>query len=220
MAKKVRNEDEEAPAFKFPEFDEKEYLREEIRDAKAVIASTLLALPIAAAAALLTASVHPTAGILLGLAGFGGIYYLFKLMFKDISVFKPKHWLMNIGGYFFTFLAVWILLINPPFMDLAGPVIEDPQYSVSYPTFVDADGGLIDLPEGTTDWILRVSAADNVELASAPQYSISGGPASTMVPVSGEPGLYEAPINQTGEIVITVSDVNGHDVEYVVVCVP
>ena len=140
MAKKVKEDEAEAPVFKFPEFDEKEYLRGEIRDAKAIISSALVAIPMAACAAMITGSFHPTLGIVVGLAGFGVIYFLFKMLFKDMTGFKAKHWLMTMGGYFLTFLALWILMINPPFMDLTGPVIEKPQYATVYGNFTAVDG--------------------------------------------------------------------------------
>jgi hypothetical protein len=215
MAKKVKADDEEAPVFKFPEFDEKEYLGEEIRDSKAIIASALVALPMAGIAAMMTAAIHPTAGIVMGLAGFGAIYFLFKFLFKDLSAFKIKHWLMTMGGYFLTFLALWILLINPPFMDLSGPVIEKPQYSTVLPDFVAVKDDLIDLPDGTADWMVRVRVADNVGLAAgSPQLTAGSSTPVGMIPVPGEKGVYEAAVNGIVGVTITATDVNGHETTY------
>jgi hypothetical protein len=214
MAKKVKSDEDSAPAFKFPEFDEKEYMRDEIRDAKAVIAATLLALPLAGAAALMTANVHPTAGIVVGIAGFGALYFLFLTLFKDLSVFKVKHWLMSIGGYFLTFLAVWILLINPPFMDLSAPVIEGPQYRTPTTSFAPVEDDLIQLPVGTTNWTIRVKVSDNVGVSGAPQISIAGGPPGPMAMVDEERKIYEAELDGTGVVVITARDAKGHEATY------
>jgi len=213
MAKKVKAGEAETPVFKFPEFDEKEFLREEIRDSKAIIASALMALPMAAVAAIMTAAIHPTAGIVMGLAGFGAIYFLFKFLFKDLSGFKIKHWLMTMGGYFLTFLALWILLINPPFMDLSGPVIEKPQYTTALPDFTAVQNDLIDLPDGTVDWIIRVRVADNVGLRGYPQLT-AGAATVDMTPVPGEKGVYEATVTGIVGVAITASDENGHTTTY------
>jgi hypothetical protein len=213
MAKKVKADEVEAPVFKFPEFDEKDFLREEIRDSKAIIASSLVALPMAGVAAMMTASIHPTAGIVMGLAGFGVIYFLFKFLFKDLSAFKIKHWLMSVGGYFLTFIALWILLINPPFMDLSGPVIEKPEYSTMLPDFVAVQNDLIDLPDNTVDWIIRVRVADNVGLSGSPQMAAGAAPVD-MSPVPGEKGVYEATVTGIVGVTITATDVNGHTTSY------
>ncbi|MFH0815254.1 MAG: hypothetical protein V1934_00330 [Methanobacteriota archaeon] len=214
MAKKVKTDEEEAPVFKYPEFDEKQYLREEMRDSKAIIASALVALPMAAVAAMITASFSPTAGIVMGLAGFAVIYYIFIFLFKDLSGFKIKHWLMSIGGYFLTFLALWILFINPPFMDLSGPVIEKPQYTTALPDFVAVEDDLIDLPDGTGDWIVRVRVADNVGLEGLPQLIAGSSAPVGMTPVPGERGVYEAAVSGIVGVTITATDVNGHETNY------
>ena len=217
MAKKVKAEDAATPVFKFPEFDEKEYIREEIRDSKAIIASALVALPMALVAALMTASIHPTAGIVMGLAGFGAIYFLFKFLFMDVSVFKVKHWLMSMGGYFLTFLALWILLINPPFMDLSSPVIEKPQYDTHFTgNYTAVQNNLIDLPDGTSNWMVRVRVADNVGLAGSPQISVAGGAAAYMTPVPGMRSVYEASVNGIGTVVVTATDTNGHTTTFTI----
>jgi hypothetical protein len=212
MAKKKKKEDEEeAPAFKFPEFDEKEYLRDEMRDAKAVIAATLLGIPMAVGAAALTGFVHPTAGIVLGLAGFVVMFYLFRFLLKDISGFKIKHWLMCAGGYFFTFLAAWVIFINPPFMDLAGPVIEDVQYSTDYLVWTEVTGA-VDMPYNAT-FTVRASVTDNVGLSAPPTITL-GPDSSAMTPVPGLRGQYEAIMHGTGRVTITASDAEGQETEF------
>jgi hypothetical protein len=42
----------------------------------------------------------------------------------DTSGFLKKTWIGNLGTYFFTFLAVWVLLLNVPFSDHAEPTVE------------------------------------------------------------------------------------------------
>ena len=216
MAKKIKKE-EKAEAFTFPEFDEADYLREELRDAKAIIAATLLAIPIAAGAAALTANLleYPTLGILFGLVGFVFIWVLFKVMFKDLTAFKLKHWLMSAGGYFFTFLALWILFINPPFMDLSGPSIEKVAYSIDGGLkWANVTGAPVHLPSGTT-YVLRARVTDNNGLGEAPKVSLPSGWSATMDSAQGtDRGYYEATVTGLGRVLITAQDAQGHTTTY------
>jgi hypothetical protein len=122
------------------------------------------------------------------------------------------------GGYFLTFLALWILMINPPFMDLTGPVVEKPQYATVYGEFTDVEyyegDPVIDLQDGTTTWFIRVSVADNVGLDGMPQLTVGASAPVPMTAVPGEKGVYEAEVTGIYTLTITAADVNGHETSY------
>jgi len=178
MAKKRRETDDEdeEQEFKIPEFDRKAYLREEIRDSKAILLSCLLALPLGLAAVLLTVYVHFALGLLVGLAGFGLMKPMWGLARLDLTGFDWKKWIFNIGTYFFTFLVVWILLLNPPIIDVSPPVIRnvqvapfaigDPLDAVNW-TNVPGTNTHVAIANGT-GWAVGAIISDNVRLGKNP----------------------------------------------------
>ncbi|MBI5000042.1 MAG: hypothetical protein HZB92_00730 [Euryarchaeota archaeon] len=178
MAKKRRETDDEddEEEFKIPEFDKEAYLREEVRDSKAILVSCLLAVPLGVVAVALTIYVHFTAGLLVGLAGFGLMKPVWALAKIDLTGFDWKKWLFNIGSYFFTFLVVWILLLNPPVMDVSPPVIHsvqvapfaigDPLEGVNW-TNVPGPNLPVSMTNGT-GWVVRAVVSDNVRLGKDP----------------------------------------------------
>jgi len=175
MAKK-RKKQEELKAekdWKPPVFDREEYMRTEISVAKATIFAAALAVPMAAVA-MFTLPVGGTGGgLLIGLAGISLLYFLFPLVKVDPKSLKVMHWLGAISTYFFLFLAVWVMLCNPPFNDFASPAIRDVQVSwdggdnwvVANNTL--ADKGEVQMPANVTSnttLLIRAQVTDNVEL--------------------------------------------------------
>ena len=124
--KKGKKEEEEEYEFTPPEFDEKEFLQKEIKDTK----SSLITIAIAVVfgilagglAAIDRALVAPA--LLIGLAGVIFLKYIYQLLKVDISHFQRRNWLGAVGTFFFTFLAVTVLMINVPFIDLANPTVD------------------------------------------------------------------------------------------------
>lgn len=125
--KKEKAEEEKEYEFRPPEFDEKEFIRKELRDSKAMF----LTVGYAAAIGLVAAAVsiiEPDlvfVGLVLVLAGIFSLKFFYPLVKVDTKEFTKKSWAGNIAYFFFTFLAVWVLLFNYPFSDHANPDIEE-----------------------------------------------------------------------------------------------
>ncbi len=231
MARRKRKDDE--PDWVPPEFDEVGYMRQEIQGAHAAIATIGWAV-IGAAVALLLYSVHPALGFLAGIAVGFGMYFVFPLIGINTDGFKRRDWVGHGITYFFSWLAFWILLLNPPFSDHTEPTIQS--ISVS-PYHAGYTGDLLCLPVSVVSVPLGASnnslyilfrASDNVGLRDvhvevAPQ----GGTAFVLAPspVSGlnrcavrpqQPylgGTYNATFvaNASGyDITIVAVDTSGH----------
>lgn len=126
IAKKVPVEEKEEPeVFKFPEFDEVEYVKKELKETKGALTVVLIGVIFAIFSFVFTAFQQPGIGFLLGLVGMASIKYILNAVKVDTSAYKLKNWLGHIGSYFFIWLAIWILLMNAPFSDFAKPTIKD-----------------------------------------------------------------------------------------------
>ena len=129
MAKKRKKDKKEQEEYEFvpPEFDEKEFLKKEIKDTKTSLITIVIAVVFGILAGALSAindsMVLPS--LLFGLAGVVALKYIYGLLKVDISHFQKKNWLGSIGTFFFTFLAIFVLLINVPFLDLAAPSVDN-----------------------------------------------------------------------------------------------
>lgn len=160
LAKK-RKRKEEQYVFKIPEFDREEFVRREIRDAKLSIATIIYAI-------IFTLLSYALNLYNVGIAFLAGVAGIFTLKFYYSSLgftpeeLEPKHLLGFAVLFFFTWLAAWILLSNPPAADYAAP-------EVGIPLFTVEEDGLWNeissdqIPSGTPIR-LYVSVHDNVEV--------------------------------------------------------
>ncbi|MBX8631354.1 MAG: hypothetical protein KIY12_05865 [Thermoplasmata archaeon] len=126
MAKKKKVEEEEF-VFKPPEFDEREYIEKDLRDSKILIVTTIFGLIAgilaAAATILLNSALLGFVFIILFLiAVFRLIYPLLKV---DVSKFRRTDFIYRGGTIIVTALAIWILLVNPPFYVMSPPSLHD-----------------------------------------------------------------------------------------------
>ena len=123
MAKKRRKheEEKEEKEYKAPDFNEQEFLMNEIETGKVTILAAIMSIPMAILAFLVMGPAGAGVGLLLGILGAGSIYFLLPFLKIDPKEFKPKNWFGPISTYLFAFLAIWVLLVNPPFNDYAGP---------------------------------------------------------------------------------------------------
>ena len=123
MAKKRRKheEEKEEKEYKAPEFDEREFLMNEMETGKVTILAAIMSIPMAIIAFLVMGPLGAGVGLILGIMGAGSIYFLLPFLKIDPKEFKPKNWFGPISTYLFAFLAIWVLLVNPPFNDYAGP---------------------------------------------------------------------------------------------------
>ncbi len=166
MAKKRKKEKQEKEGYEYkpPEFDEEEYIRKEVRDTKAL----LVTIAYAALIGIVSYGVMFTEVALAALLGFIAIVFLrhiYPLIGIDTSAMEKKQWAGNIVMYLFTWLAVWILLTNPPFSDIAGPTIKDDKiYFENGPGNWTVYKGNEDLLFGGMNISINVTIADNVEV--------------------------------------------------------
>jgi hypothetical protein len=124
--KKGKKEEEEEYEFIPPEFNEKEFLEKEIRDTRTALLTIGYAIVLGVIAggisALGRSYVAPC--ILIVLVGIALLKYFYKALNIDTSQFARKNWVGNVGTLFMTFLAIWVLMINIPFLDLAKPTVD------------------------------------------------------------------------------------------------
>ncbi len=134
MAKKRRKKEVEAEKYEFkpPDFDERQFLIDEMKATKRVILTVAYAgLFGALAAGVTSATDAPSLGLLVMILGLISLKQVFPLMGIDLSKFTKRTWLESGAWFFFTFMALWILMYNPPFSDHAGPDIEEIYVSVN-----------------------------------------------------------------------------------------
>jgi hypothetical protein len=129
MAKKRKKGKPEPEDYEFrpPDFDEKEFLKKEIRDTRTALTTIVYAVCFGIVAGLISmmgANLAPVA-FLVGIAGIVTLKYFYPIAKVDTSEFKKRNWAGNIGTYFFTFLAIWVLMLNMPFSDHAPPSIDN-----------------------------------------------------------------------------------------------
>ncbi len=158
MAKKKKAEEEE-DIFVPPEFNEREYIEKDLRDSKILIMTTIwgLVAGLSAAAATIFVNNSPLGFLLIIVF----IVALFKLVYRllnvDVTRFKRSDYVIKVATVLFTALAIWILLVNPPFYVMTPPSIRSvtitentasgwQQYSAN---------GSVAIPAGT----LNISAA-------------------------------------------------------------
>jgi hypothetical protein len=203
VARRKRKEDE--PEWTPPEFDEVGYMRKEIEGAKVAIVTIIWAFVGAVVAALLYDYVHPVVGFLLGLATFGLLYFLLPILGLPIAEFKRRDWTSHGVIYFFSWIAFWIILLNPPFADHTPPTI----VSIEVGSFT-AQGNAT-LPAAGVMWCVSASpgstatistgsnktlivlfrATDNVKVAHV-NASVLVGSTTTYpnpIPVAGAPNV-------------------------------
>ncbi|MCJ7572263.1 MAG: hypothetical protein MUO82_10390 [Candidatus Thermoplasmatota archaeon] len=132
MAKrrKENEEEQEDKAFKVPKFDEESFLKRERRNIKTSFLSFLFACLMALVCFGFWALMGSGTGLrwflvfLVCIANAAFIKFIFLRLNIDISDFTKKNWFMIYGVYFFTWLLVLIVLVNPPFYDDEAPMVD------------------------------------------------------------------------------------------------
>lgn len=111
---------------RLPDFDEKSYIKLEMRGAVFLIACVGMSLVMSLVAGFLTWGLKDgRIAFVLGLLGFFLVRLLLSVLKVDMSDFDKMRWASGFFTYFLTFIAVWILLINPPLANLIPPKISD-----------------------------------------------------------------------------------------------
>ncbi|MEM3851843.1 MAG: hypothetical protein QXP70_02465 [Methanomassiliicoccales archaeon] len=146
MAKKKKVEEEFV--FVPPSFNEEEYIKKDLADSKVVILTTIIGILVGALAATLTLYVSPIVGFL---AIIVMTYVLFRFIYRALHVnttqFKRTDYIYKGGTYLVTAIALWILLLNPPFANATPPAISK---IISVTELSPSGGGWIPISINTT----------------------------------------------------------------------
>lgn len=129
MAKKRKKDKAEKEEYEFrpPDFDEKEFIKKELADTRTLILTVLYAVLFGIGAGVLMLVNEDLLGVafMMGIAGIVSLKYVYPLIKVDISTFQKKNWLGNTATFFFTFLAIWVIVLNVPISDHAPPAVEN-----------------------------------------------------------------------------------------------
>lgn len=131
MAKrrKEKDEDEDKP-FKIPKFDEQEFIKRERRNIKATFIAFLFGVLMAFVCFGFWALMGSNSDFRFYLVFFvfiaNAIFirYLFLRLNIDLTDFTKKNWFVTYAVYFFTWLLIFIVIVNPPFYDDEPPLVE------------------------------------------------------------------------------------------------
>jgi hypothetical protein len=136
MAKKRRKEEVEAEKYEWkpPDFDEKSFLRTDIKGTKVLIAAAILGLILGFVAYALT-GVSAWLGAIILLAGAVLLKKILPLIRINIDGVKTSTIAANALILFIIGLAMWMVLLNPPFSDHYPPQISTNQ------VYFQHDGG-------------------------------------------------------------------------------
>lgn len=154
MAKrKGGDEPEESYDFIPPDFDEDGFIHKEMISFRTTSTLVVVGILTAIVSWLLFPAVGEGlgwwVGILVAAAGFAALKPLYKLLKFDISHYARREWLGTGFLLFFTWLAFFMILLNPPFSDHSAPTVD----VYTSPNAVQAGGEL------TIDVFVRDNAA-------------------------------------------------------------
>lgn len=120
---------EEQIDFQIPKFDEEAFLKRERRNIKTMLIAFLFGLLIS----IICFGFWVLIGdnflrwelvLLVGVVNSIWIKYLFLKLKIDLTDFGRKGWLSTFFTYFFTWLLILVVLVNPPFYDAESPRVE------------------------------------------------------------------------------------------------
>lgn len=167
MAKK-RHKAEEKVVFKKPDFDEKEYMKKELLNAKVGIITFFYAVPYGIVSWQLALADLSILGLLAVIIGILSLKRVYPYLGIDIEDFEKKTWLGNGAVLVFTWLSIWVLLLNPPFSDMASPDITDVQVLGSSVNWTKVSRGSrenLEVLSGDDNVIIKAKVVDNVGIS-------------------------------------------------------
>lgn len=182
MARKKKKDDKDD--LKLPEFDEVEYVRKERRDAKATYVTVGYAVVFGLVSFALTAAGQFMFAALFGVFGLIFLRHVYPLLHIDTLKFDWKNWAGNALFYIFTWLAIWIMFVNPPISDLSPPDYGKPGI---YHDAGDGNWSTEGQPLAGERTVLLFVVSDNVEVREA-DLALSG-PGGVL--------LYSGPLTKT-----------------------
>jgi hypothetical protein len=132
LAKKRRQKVEKKDDydFKLPDFDEHQFIGLELRKAKvSLIAFIFAILMVIVTFQLYTVTFPDSRGpIVLGIFSVVMLPIIVKIIKVDVTDFDWKNWIGVGAIYVMSWLAIFILVCNPPFSDFIDPDIDDDKY--------------------------------------------------------------------------------------------
>ncbi len=164
VARKKRKKEEEFQ-FKVPEFDQAAFMRKEIEGAKAAVITVGYALLISLGSYYLALRGVGYLAALLGFAALYGLKYLYPIVKLDTVKFDKKIWAGNGAIFLFAWLAFWVLLLNPPFLDISPPSIQIVEVPGAVPEILSPGAQAILSLGGNSSIEIRVQVLDNIRVA-------------------------------------------------------
>ncbi|MCD6481304.1 MAG: hypothetical protein J7L31_03410 [Thermoplasmata archaeon] len=181
---------------KIPEFDEEKFMEKERRKAKTAFVAFLFGVFMAIICHLLWRNLDEglkwPLSFLLAIASIGFMAKILQLLKVDINSFTKKEWFGSIAFYFFTWLAIFILSINPPFYDASPPKMD-----VALLPEIQGENGSI---------MVLAYVSDNVGVEDV-KINISGVEHEMR---KDEDGVYVYNCSTGGEFLISSVDKNGN----------
>ncbi len=175
MAKR-RKVDEENEIFKEPEFDEAQFLKDEIKKARGIIIVFLLAIATGLISAYLQVYADMFSALAMGILMLFLLRYIIK--YANAEFTTRNNWIFAILAFVILWMAFWTVGLNPPFNDVSPPQIravevyngsawiEIYNYTASYTPGVDKR---ISTNLKNLDWSsvnkVRVYVTDNVQVS-------------------------------------------------------
>ncbi len=206
VAKKKRKDEAE---LNLPEFNEVEYMKTEMKAARAAIVAVIWAVPAALVSWGFTIAGIAIVAFFAGLGIMFLLKWIYPLVRVDTSQWKRRDWMGHGVTFFFSWLAFWILLLNPPFSDLTNPVITG--VTVDGRAVPNICGALTSVPAGSH--YLNVTAGDNVGVGHVTL--VFGG--GNEIEMAGGPGNplwtyypWTTPTTGPRTVTIVAKDLNGH----------
>ena len=121
-----KEEEEEKEVFTPPDFDEREYIEEEMNKSRASISIVVLGTVFAIVSAVVFISTDSWAGsALIGLSGFFFFRFIYPIFKANPAPLGKKDYVAHGAIYLFSWLAIFILCVNVPFADMSAPEIEN-----------------------------------------------------------------------------------------------
>ncbi len=212
MAKRRRKiEEEEELEFVEPEFDEREYLKGEIKKGHGIFIIFLLAIVMGFVSAYLQVYVDVIVAFLVGILPLFAVNRILKFFRAEFST--RGTWVFAILSFILIWIAIWSVGLNPPFNDLTPPQIRVVEV-YNGTAWIEIYDYTKDVSENIkkVNWKnsvdIRVWATDNVGVESV---KVNGQNADK------NDGYYEVNnIVVSGEIKIIAWDVNGHTTEKII----
>ena len=165
MAKKRRQKEvkKEDYDFKFPEFDEVKFIKKEFTKAKVAFITAGYAVLFAVLSYVLLSMSYENwqVPVIVGFFAVFTLPLLFRQLKVDLEEYELKSWIGAGAIYFFIWLAVFIILCNPPFSDFAEPEIDSPAIYVYIPI------------NGNDTWVKLNTTAGIYEISMSNDFNIT-----------------------------------------------